>query len=356
VLFGYPIAATAENWLHECLCDMLGSIHRSLAAGTEPSPWPDIIPAPHRTQLSTRGGLRTRLATYTMAATAVSQQERDAVIAVSEAQNDIPSLLSCASDCATLDELPGSIRMPIKQLFGYAFELLSDLGIRDRQYAIIHAQTRYHVCPFCGCEYFAAPRGRREALDHYLVESKYPFAAANLRNLAPAGNTCNSRYKLTKDVLRRDDGTRRRSFDPYNARGLTISLDESEPNIELDGSLIAAWRIDFSEDSEQVNTWDSVFSVRERYERDVLKDSFSEWLWEFRNWCRSANLVGSDESQVINAIHRYVGYLEACGFNDRAFLKAAVFRMLGRHCLEGQRRILAVMRDLARSGIAEASS
>ena len=27
MLFGYPIAATAENWLHECLVEMVQTIH-----------------------------------------------------------------------------------------------------------------------------------------------------------------------------------------------------------------------------------------------------------------------------------------------------------------------------------------
>jgi hypothetical protein len=31
VLFGYPIAATAENWLHECLLEMMQTIHANHA-------------------------------------------------------------------------------------------------------------------------------------------------------------------------------------------------------------------------------------------------------------------------------------------------------------------------------------
>jgi hypothetical protein len=62
-----------------------------------------------------------------------------------------------------------------------------------------------------------------------------------------------------------------------------------------------------------------------------------------------------EDQSVIDALERYAGYLSACGLNDRAFLKAAAFQMLLRHCREGQPRILDVMRDLARAGLEEAA-
>ena len=353
MLFGYPMAATDENWLHECLCAMLQTIHTSLDTGVKPPAWPDIIPVIHRPQLRSHRGLRDRLATYRATVAGLNKEERARIIQALNDQNDIPALLSCVHDCATLDELPVSTRAPIECLFVFAFKLLTDLGIRDRQYAVIYRQTRYHVCPFCGCEYLGAPGASREALDHYLVRTKYPLAATNLRNLPPMGKTCNSGYKLSKDILRRDDGKRRRSFDPYNAPDLSVSLYGSQPNDGLDGPLISDWQIEFPRHGEktdtwdeEADTWDSVFAIRERYKRDILSTSFSDWLWEFRNWCRSAHLTDTEDEHVIDAIDRYEGYLSACGLNDRAFLKAAVFRMLLRYCREGQRRILDVMRDL----------
>jgi hypothetical protein len=49
VLFGYPIAATAENWLHECLVEMVQTIHANHDGRQVALAWPDIIPAAHRT-------------------------------------------------------------------------------------------------------------------------------------------------------------------------------------------------------------------------------------------------------------------------------------------------------------------
>jgi hypothetical protein len=225
--------------------------------------WPAIIPEAHRTKLSGRHGLRDRLHTYQDVVEALNDHELNQVIDALNEQNNIPSLLSNACNCETIDDLPESIRQPVKELFTFAFGLLKDLGIRDRQYEIIYSQTLYHVCPFCGFEYFDAPGAPREALDHYLPESRYPFAAANLCNLVPMGNKCNSRYKLAQDILHNDDGTRRKSFYPYENRSVRITLDNSEPFAGNQGLFpLPLWRIDFEPNSEEVVTWDTVFCIQ----------------------------------------------------------------------------------------------
>ena len=57
MLFGYPIAATAENWLHECLVEMVQTIHTNHDGRQGALAWPDIIPAAHRDKLHRRTGL-----------------------------------------------------------------------------------------------------------------------------------------------------------------------------------------------------------------------------------------------------------------------------------------------------------
>lgn len=345
MLFGYPLDATAENWLHDCVCQMLREIQQSHSNGSDPPAWPELIPASHRPVLETRRGLRDRILAYKEADASLTPQERDAVADAMIAQNDIPGLLACATHCSTLQDLPEVVRDPLVSLFEFAFDLLTDLGIRDRQYALIFSRLKYRVCPFCGCENLSAPQGPREALDHYLAESRYPLAAANLRNLAPIGHSCNSKYKLAQDMLRREDGTRRRSFDPYNAPGLSVSLENSVINSGL-GPLISEWRVDFSIAMEEVETWDRVFSIRARYVRDVLDPSLNAWLWEFHAWCTSVGCVDLSDEGVITALMRYVGYLDDCGLNDRFFLRTCVFRLLLCSCERGERRTLDIMRDL----------
>ncbi len=348
MLFGYPLAATAENWLHECLHEILQLIHGCVETGKSLPVWPDMVPEPYRNRLKNRTGLRDRLNVYQTALAKLGISEQNQILQAFKDQNKIALLVSCQCECEAITDLPSAIREPVKAIFEFAFSLLTDLEIRDRHYKTIYDAASHHICPFCGCEYFDAPDAPREALDHYLPKHKYSFAAANLRNLVPMGNKCNSRYKLAQDILRKDDGIRRKSFDPYNHGTVTISLDNSQPfagTIGRTGESLPKWEIDFSSNIEEVTTWDDVFHIRERYERDVLDEAFNSWLNGFRSWCQSRNIPTSDQEWVA-AIESYAIYHESLGFEDRAFLKAAVFRMLQVHCEKGDQRLIKFIRDV----------
>ncbi len=346
MLFTYPIEATENNWFHDCLCEMVQSIHASLDAGEEPQVWPDIIPMALRDGLRSRRGLRDRINAYQQAAGELTIADRQNIIQILTDQNEIERLLSCDHNCGTANDLPESIRGQAKALFSFAFNLLTNLDIRDTFYGIIYEASPNHVCPFCGCEYFDAPGAVREDLDHYLPKSSYPFAAANLRNLVPMGHKCNSGYKRDQDILKRQDGTRRRAFDPYGGNSIKISLDDSLPFGGEDG-VTPDWQIQFDPDSEEATTWDEVFQIRTRYKRDVLNESFRSWLTDFSRWCRFIGVAVGTNEALINAIDRYTTYWGSMGFRDRAFLRAAVFRMLKSQCESGNERLIMLFRDMA---------
>lgn len=348
MLFGYPISATRENWLHECLCDILRLIHASLQTATTLPAWPDIIPASYPKRLHTRTGLRDRLISYKTTVEKLTTAEQEQILQALHDQNEIALLLSGQLDCETITQLPKSIHKPVKKLFEFAFELLTELEIRDLHYQAIYDATP-HICPFCGCQPFDAPGSRREALDHYLAESIYPLAGSNLRNLVPMCNKCNSR-KLAQDILTNKNGTRRKSFDPYsyNCTGIKLSLENSQPfagEVTPTGEL-PRWQIEFSPNTEEVITWDEVFHIQERYKRDVLDAEFKTWLWQFKSWCKSRNIVPSSHQELLDEIDHYANYYEDQGMSDRAFLKAAVFRMLHAHCKKGDQRLISFIRNV----------
>ena len=54
MLFGYPITATEENWLHECLGQILQAIHRNLESGNTSTNWAELISEPYRSRLTSR--------------------------------------------------------------------------------------------------------------------------------------------------------------------------------------------------------------------------------------------------------------------------------------------------------------
>jgi len=320
--------------------------------------WPDIIPPAHRGKLRTRMGLRKLLNQYSAAARKLNVQGRQQVLTCLTQQNRITDLVTCSTDCESLTDLPMAIRVPIADLFGFAFELLTPLGVRDRHYQEIYIATSasHNVCPFCGCESFDAPGAPREDLDHYLPKSRYPFAAANLRNLVPMGMKCNERYKQAQGILRNAAGIRRRSFDPYADRQITVTLDNSVPFGGADGQT-PDWQIDFVPNSVECTTWDDVFDVRERIKRDVLDSSFRRWLGNFSAWFKErVGIVDPRDAEVVDAIRTYAEDMAFMGLGAREFLRAPVFHMLHRHCEAGDARVLALMKDIVAMAVPPASA
>ncbi|MEQ1712453.1 MAG: replication protein RepA [Hyphomicrobium sp.] len=168
----------------------------------------------------------------------VSEEERQRGMWPGElelSQNNFPHMFDGATDCPAKAELPAGVIDAVDDLMRFSFGLLSDLRIRDEQYAAIHAGMTSRVCPFCGCEYFEAPGAPRHHLDHYLAISRYPFAGTNLRNLVPMGDRCNSAYKRNQDILFDAQGQRRRCFDPYGQLVCSVSLAQSRPFEGQDG-------------------------------------------------------------------------------------------------------------------------
>lgn len=347
MLFPYPAAVAAENWLHDCLVEAVKTVHALVEQGKRMPKWPNVIPEVHRAQLSSRNGLRDRFSAYARAIKGLSLAERTSVLTALDQQNKIRELLAGLCDCEQLADLPPAIREPAKALFTFGFDLLTPFEIRQRQYKSLCALVPVRVCPFCGCENLDAPGAPQEDLDHYIPRSKYPFAAANLRNLAPIGGRCNSAYKKTQDPLRRATGERRLALDPYDTAGLTISVANSVVDELTAGPVVSDWVIEFVPAGEAVDTWDEIFHIRERWRRDVLDEqTFRQWLGEFQVYCLTGALQFAGDGDVVDAVQRYEQYLASCGFRDRAFLKAAVFRFLLRRCAVGCQRLLPILRDL----------
>jgi hypothetical protein len=346
MLFGYPLAATQNNWLHDCVLEAVTRVHALADAKKRYPAWPTILPEERQATLRSRLGLRDRLKAYNVALRKLpTKSDRDAVLAAVTEQNRISDLLSNACNCATLDALPEAIHDAATSLFDLAFRLLTDLNVRDEHYKVIYDAATEPVCPFCGTEYFDAPGAPREALDHYLAKSRYPFAAANLRNLVPMGHKCNSDYKGAVDLLCRADGSRRVVLDPYTHTSLAVQLDSGEP---FGGSEphLPSWEIQFEPDSPPVSTWDEVFEIRTRYRRDHLDPSYMRWLEQFKNWVHRSAIQTESDADLVRALERFAADWEAAGLQDRAFLKAGVFRMLQRHCETGNARLIALLRDL----------
>lgn len=346
MLYCYPLDAIADNWVHISLVQIVRSIHEAVEAGHASPTWPELIPDEFRDRLRSRRKLRDKLLSYAKALTALDQNDRAKVIEALDAQNNVAALLSRDADCSDVKALPATMRGEIREVFEVGFELLTDLFTRDAHYVKVYNEIPSRICPFCGSEFFDAPGRLREALDHYLAESLYPFAGANLRNLVPMGVKCNSGYKKAKDILHKETGERRRAIDPYAGEPLTISLRGSLP-LGVAGDNKPFWNISIIGDAEHAETWNAVFKIKERFEKDVLGPELRAWLNSFASWCRSANVEVMTDAGLTETLRLYRDHLRRCGLDDRCFLRVEVFEILLADCENGLGRTITIMRSLA---------
>lgn len=329
----YPIAATAENWVHEAICGKVRAVLQALNKGAPVPAWSEDL----REELRDRDALTTRYAEFCAAAEPLSKAQRNKILRALEAQNNIPAVFDGTTACPRLDALPAGIQSPTKNLYEAAFDALKALRIRDRQYTAIFDVLPGKCCPFCGIEPFEAPGLAREDLDHYLPRHLYPFAGANLRNLPPMGGKCNKSYKLRQDPICDSQGQRRRCFDPYGQDQVRVSLLESRPfegdKFELMMPL-PAWQIDFVGEEQAVATWDQVFQIRRRYEAKI-NAHFRDWIEGFAFWCAGDVGLIETRQQVISALERYLRVVIQTGDAEGAHLKRAMFEMMRQHCRDG---------------------
>jgi hypothetical protein len=347
MLFCYPLLATEENWLHESIADLVIKILTETDYRLEDE-WLESFPAGKRTEVARKKSLLTRLKKFSTEARRIDHAKKAAVLRCMESQNAIPELFDAVTTSHALPpDLRPEVIQAIDDLFKIAFRLLSNLGIRDRQYEKAYESIPAHVCAFCGIEPLDSPVADipRENLDHYLAFSLYPFAGANLRNLAPMGHKCNSSHKGATNVLVNKDGVRRRCFDPYGDLVAKVSLLDSRPfgGPTKDLFVLPAWQIDLVGAHEETLTWDSVFSIRTRYRTNVLDAEIRSWMDHFAQWwAQEAGCIPTNVGTVVTLLERYLEAVIQEGFADHTFLKRATFEMFAHQCSQpasGQRLV-----------------
>ncbi|NTU49775.1 MAG: hypothetical protein HGA87_02590 [Desulfobulbaceae bacterium] len=166
--------------------------------------------------------------------------------------------------------------------FGLSFvrkTLNSDLSSYYNDFTTINDSG---CCPFCGLlpidnKYDPT----RDAFDHYLPKSKYPFNSVNLKNLAPSCSKCNSGNKKAKDPLHDNTGKRRKAFYPFSQTpsdiNIFIEVKENKWDPLTPNKLsISIKSVDFQEESV---TWNDLFEIEQRYAAKCCnKNGGIHWL------------------------------------------------------------------------------
>ncbi len=168
--------------------------------------------------------------------------------------------------------------------------LREKIGEIDDHYHNFMTVNKAGKCPFCGIsDVFGIYHSKREAYDHYLPKGLYPFNSINFRNLVPACHHCNSSYKGTKDTAftPKDPAgvTRRRKFFyPYTTDGdsIEISIDFSNPDVDNLAASDVQLSFGPSTISEELDTWQDVYGIEERYQAKCCSNDAKDWLEQVR--------------------------------------------------------------------------
>lgn len=192
-----------------------------------------------------------------------------------------------------------------------------------KHYSDFAALNKMPCCPFCGLLPMDSEHDpTREAYDHYLPVSKYPFNSVNLRNLAPSCYKCNSQNKGARDPLQDESGVRVRAFYPYSSEEYPIKVamhfnsatrfPEEEHEICIDLSCVGY--------DEEVETWDRLYKIRKRYVAKCLSSSgMKYWLQRILDENGNYKQVSQD------FLNKELKQFESFPWHESNFLKRAFF-------------------------------
>ena len=173
--------------------------------------------------------------------------------------------------------------------------LRQKIGDIDSHYHAFVSTNRLGKCPFCGIsDLFGEHHSKREAYDHYLPKSIYPFNSINFKNLVPACHHCNSSYKCDQNpaYTPKDPtfgATRRKVFYPFSTTPHRIDLQVALKHVDIDKLAPADVALTFgpANFADQIKTWKDVYGIEERYRAKLISADAKNWLvqvFEERRW------------------------------------------------------------------------
>ncbi|MBV5316052.1 MAG: hypothetical protein JZU47_22325 [Prolixibacteraceae bacterium] len=123
------------------------------------------------------------------------------------------------------------------------------------------------ICPFCGVNSIDGNIvSTKDAYDHYLPKSIYPFSSINFKNLSPMCYKCNSGNKSTNDPIEHIKG-RKLAFYPYadNHPEIEFSFQLLSNNIKSLTPSDYTLSINAPSNIEELETWKRIFKTDRKY-------------------------------------------------------------------------------------------
>ncbi|MFD0589412.1 HNH endonuclease [Paenibacillus sp. GCM10027627] len=205
--------------------------------------------------------------------------------------------------------------------------LADKIGLIDDHYTEFVKINRAGKCPFCGLydidsEYVHT----REAYDHYLPKSEYPFSSISFKNLAPICNKCNSGNKGSKDPLYDINGNRRKAFYPFNPNLHTMEIDLRLNSADIEKLTPQDVTIKFGPVNieEELKTWNELFGIEARYKAKCCSADAIYWFNQIIDECGdkspmeflSIRLESAQKSPYSDTNFLRKPFLEACAALD----------------------------------------
>lgn len=173
------------------------------------------------------------------------------------------------------------------------------------------------ICPFCGILPIDGNIvSTREAYDHFLPKSIYPFNSINFRNLSPMCYKCNSGNKSTNDPIDHIKG-RKLAFYPYaiNHPEIEFKFELLSKNIKIITPSDYTLSINAPSNVEELETWKRVFRVKERYDELICnKHKAKEWYEDIYDYYENATSI----SEIEDAEKYYEKVIRATTRNPRS--------------------------------------
>lgn len=232
-----------------------------------------------------------------------------------------------------LSELHETVANDIKPLFKWCYEDLLEkkriLGDKLQYYKELIRYNKFKYCPCCGLIEFESDDDDnevREAYDHYLPKSEFPFASVSFKNLVPLCYKCNSDRKKAKNPIEND----RIAYYPFSDNPdshfvaiqtiFQLELDEEKKLILIDLEIILGG------DENKSKTWDWLFDIKNQYARKIKKSS-KTFLRELKS--RYRNKLKLDNNATFRELLlEEIEIYEKDIFDDWKFLKIAIITHL----------------------------
>ncbi len=252
-----------------------------------------------------------------------------------QANNDIEKV--CANDpavqiarytdiAATYPDLSEQLKSFFKGLYSQQLldikALREKIGKIDEHYQAFMQTNTTGKCPFCGLgDIKGLHHNKREAYDHYLPKTLYPFNTINFRNLAPACHECNSFYKLSRDPAHNAVG-RRKAFYPYatGAHGIEITVGLHKPDIDHMTPDDIQLSFGPATAHEEIETWKEVYGIEERYKAKCCGSDAKDWLEQIRILHDTHDFPPKDSLAMVQ-LQTAKSPFSNCNFLKKAFLE-----------------------------------